>query len=45
MGIMDRSARLLVAEMGSAAEQKGNLDMQRPIQDMTLSVVGQSAFG
>lgn len=44
IGIMDRSARHLVTEMGWAVE-KGSIDVQRPIQDMTLSVVGQSAFG
>ena len=44
MGIMDRSARLLVKEMSWAAD-KETLDMQQPIQDMTLNVVGQSAFG
>ena len=44
MGIMDRSARLLVSEMSWAADKEA-IDMQQPIQDMTLNVVGQSAFG
>ena len=44
MGIMDRSARLLVSEMGWVANKEA-IDMQQSIQDMTLNVVGQSAFG
>ena len=44
MGIMDRSARLLVDELSWAAG-KESIDIQQPIQDMTLNVVGQSAFG
>ena len=44
MSIMDQSAKWLVAEMGWSVE-KGNFDVQQPIQDMTLNVVGRSAFG
>ena len=44
MGIMDTSAKLLVQEMSWAADREA-LDMQHSIQDMTLNVVGQSAFG
>ena len=44
MGIMDRGAKSLVKEM-SWAVQKGSLNMSQPIQDMTLNVIGHSAFG
>lgn len=41
---MDKSAKLLVTEMGWSVG-KDSIDLQPLIQDMTLSVVGQSAFG
>ena len=45
MGIMDRSAKLLAAELGWAASKKELANVQPMVQDLTLNVVAQTAFG
>ena len=45
IGLMDKAALLLVEELRQAAEDGKAIDMHAIIGDMTLSVIGQAAFG
>lgn len=44
IGIMERRARLLVEAMCWAADRE-YLNIQQALEDMTMDVVGQTAFG
>lgn len=45
MGLMDKAALLLVEDLRQPAEDGQAIDMHAIIGDMTLSVIGQAAFG
>jgi len=45
MPIFERAANFLAEELSWAATDKAFVDMHSLVQDMSLNVVGQAAFG